>query len=372
MKANRGRSCSTKNTKVPQGQLTLLQCGFLKLLEKGTETFEDVTGASDDESVDDKSVVQTSKGSSEIGCLPKPQEHCSVSGHQITSLLPLGKEKDFGKKYEDQCVSDEAVVVMESEDSSAENDIIFPSQFPANQKSVKRCKEVTECLAIEKSSPHAHLQKHSTSEWSVTLPRSVSPFSTMKSFEHIQKNTFWREGSDMSDESDDIEILPQSGPRKQNATSLVKQKRFHNKEISNCSRSVLPAESQNIEEFSSPEDSVPVRKAETPKQRLKSDRRRIHFESKFPSSLKCGSLTLRKRSNSNMHQNSPSMQRLASQAEKMGSLDQLLGNYKYITKYCSKKNSTQKLNVIGSETCNFLDLVDFLFFLCETSASQRS
>ncbi|XP_066472246.1 DNA excision repair protein ERCC-6-like 2 isoform X2 [Tiliqua scincoides] len=349
VKAKRSRSCSTKNTKVPQGQLTLQQCGFLKLLEKGTETSEDGIGASDDENVHVRSVAQTSKASSEMGCFPKTQDHYSISGHQITSVSPIEEEKDFGNKYKDPCISDEAGVVMESEDSSTENDIIFPSQFPANQKSVKSCKGVTvnlKCLATEKTPARMHLQKHLTSEW---IPRSVSPFSKIQSFEDIQKISSEKEGSDISDESDDIEISPQSRSRKQNATSMVKQKQFHNK---NCSRAVLcgsnlntregNAESQNIEEFSSPEDSMLARKVDTYKERLKNDRRRIHFESKFPNSLKHGSVTLRKRSNSNMHQNSPSMQRLASQAEKVGSLDQLLDGVAEVSYVHSNQN------VVGS------------------------
>ncbi|XP_053152672.1 DNA excision repair protein ERCC-6-like 2 isoform X2 [Hemicordylus capensis] len=368
VKMRRNRSCNTKNTGVPSGQLTLLQCGFSKLLEKGTKIIEKGIDASDHESVEGKSVEQRAKGSSKSGCFPKTQDQCSNSAQSSVSPVRTAKqelnskiandddpvspdteeEMDNENEYKDLYVSSQVEVVMETEDSSTESDdIIFPSQVHTDQESVKSYKSVTinlECLDAEKSTAFKPLQKYFTSEQS---SRTVSPFSKIKSFDDIQKFTARKEAGDISDESDDIEVSPQFRSGKQKAVNKVKHKIFHSREISNSSRTFLHGSNsktgENIEEFSSPEDISSVRKEDhKQRQRFQNDRNKITFEPKLPRHSKWASVTLRKRSNSTEYQNSSSTQTFASQGEKVGSLDRLLDGVAEVSYVHSNQN------VVGS------------------------
>ncbi|XP_061482406.1 DNA excision repair protein ERCC-6-like 2 isoform X3 [Rhineura floridana] len=359
VKAEQNQSCNTNSTRVLQGQLTLLQCGFPKLLEKNIKTAEDdnCIGTSSDETVDGKSMGQRSKKSSQSYCSLKTKDHSSGAGHQITLLSPIKvakqelcgettkcdylvslhaeEEKDTENKYKDTPILNEVGVVMETEGSSTESDdTIFSSQVPTDWESVKSCKGATtncDYLDTDKSPMLTPLQKHLTSKQNC---RIVSSYSKIKPFENIQNITSVKDASDISDESDDIEI---SKSGKQEFTSTVKQKQFHNKELENSSaRSALHrsnpsvwernSDSQNIEEFSSPEDSLTMVNVDVNKQkkRLKSDRCRIKFESKLPRYSKHPSVTLRQQNNSNRHHTSFSKQTFESQGQKVGSLDRLL------------------------------------------------
>ncbi|XP_062985493.1 DNA excision repair protein ERCC-6-like 2 [Elgaria multicarinata webbii] len=370
VKAERNRSCKAKNTKVLQGQLTLMQCGFPKLLEKRTKTAEDdiCIGTSSDESVS-KSVGQTSKRSSQSCNSLQTEDRCRVSEHPRTSVSPFRiekqeahgtiancdypasphyeEEKDIGNKYKDKHFSNQIGVVMETEESSTESDdIIFSSQAPTDREYVKSYKETTmnhDYLGTERRPMLSPLQNHLTSEKSY---RSVSPFSKIKPFANTKNITAVKEASDISDESDDI---PTSG--KKEFTSTVKQKRLYNKKLDNTSRIVQHrrhsslkesnVDSQNIEEFSSPEDNFSIRKVDVNKQKqmLKSDRRRIQFVSKSLRSANHPSRSLRKRSR---YQSSFNKQTFASQGQKVGSLDRLLDDVAEVSYIHSNQN------VVGS------------------------
>uniref|UniRef100_A0A8D2KWJ3 ERCC excision repair 6 like 2 n=1 Tax=Varanus komodoensis TaxID=61221 RepID=A0A8D2KWJ3_VARKO len=251
----KAESRTSKNAKILQGQLTLMQCGFPKLLENRIKKAENgkCMGTHGDENADGVSVGETSKGSSQSNIR----------------------------------ILDQVEVVMETEESSTESDdIIFPSQFPTDQKHAKRYQGTIinlECLDREKNHMLPSQKNHLTSVHSYL---NVSPLSKIKSSANIKNSTIIKEAVDISDESDDFEIF-KSG--KQEVTGTVKEKQLYKKEhkssrmIQHNRHSGLGkqnADYQNIEEFSSPEDSFSVRKTVNKQnQKLKKDR--IHFDPKL-------------------------------------------------------------------------------------------
>lgn len=383
LKAEQSRTLHTKNTTVPPGQLTLLQYGFSQLLERRTKTAdnENSSSSSDDDSDYGKLLGEGSKGSFKGGCSLKTKEHCSISGHQRPSVSPKitkqklcaevvnydhpissdsEEEKDIGSKIQDVPISNQVGVVMETEESSQDSeDIIFPSQVPSDQETVKNCKSImlnVKHLDADKSPGATPLQKRLTSEQRC---REMSSSCKIKPFGNLPKTTSSvKEASDVSDESDDIEmpVQPKSGRLK--ATSTAKQKHIHTKEYDRFSSTVMcgnkpsmggnHASSQNTVEFSSPEDGLPVRKVDAKNQRclLKSEKCRSHIESRMPRNSRYPSITMRKRSHSKMYQTPYGHQTLASQGGKVGSLDRLLGNYKYAPQqYCFRQFSSQKITL---------------------------
>ncbi|EMP39330.1 Putative DNA repair and recombination protein RAD26-like protein [Chelonia mydas] len=304
-RTKRSRFCSANDMLVSQKQLTLMQCGFLKLLERETKATEvtDSNGASDHESSDARSVGQ--RANVDVKCigLQKSRSHNSVLRCRRTTESPnrsekqdircaivapdwpvsseSEEEKDIENKNIDQCISKEIGIVMETEGSSEESDdVIFPSQIPTHQetapaKSVKRDKAVSEKLegsGTEKTTKRT--PKGDTLACKQSLFHNTgSVFTKTKTWKNAQKSTTYVRGtSDISDESDDLEIPLWSKSRNQKAfTALrLKQKCDRNKKFCNSSRTVLQAnkpnngeketDSQNIGEFSSSEDGLPVKK----------------------------------------------------------------------------------------------------------------
>ncbi|XP_078242302.1 DNA excision repair protein ERCC-6-like 2 isoform X2 [Pogona vitticeps] len=365
-KTERSRLCNARSTKVLQGQLTLLQCGFPKLLEKRPKTAEhgDCISSSSDESVGGKSVGRSSKGSCSSGRSLKTESYGCTSGHPKTSdssvrmaklevhrktanwdspvSLSTEEEKSAGNQHESMCISKQVDVAVEPEDSSTENeDIVFPSQVPVCQEIAKSYKNTAADHDTEKSPMRT---SHLTSEED---RRSISPYSKIKPFENMSKIRTVNEASDVSDESDDIEMF-KSG--KQEFTNTMKQEQFQNKQLNNPSGMVSHrsrsgnADSQSIEEFSSPEDSFSIKKTDVNKQKrkLKSTRCRIQFKSELPRYSNNPSVTLRKQDNSNSCQLSFSKQTFASQGQNVGSLDRLLGDVAEVSYVHSNQN------VVGS------------------------
>ncbi|KAJ7335597.1 hypothetical protein JRQ81_013538 [Phrynocephalus forsythii] len=162
MKAERSRSSNARSTKVLQGQLTLLQCGFPKFIEKRPET-ADHAGPSIDENVGGQSVGQRSKGSSLSGSSLKPELYSRNSGHRKMSAssgrmaelkahrkttgcdssvsLCTEEEKRAGDQHESTCISNQVGIAVETKDSSTENeDVVFPSQVSVGEETVKSYK----------------------------------------------------------------------------------------------------------------------------------------------------------------------------------------------------------------------------------------
>ncbi|XP_043370239.1 DNA excision repair protein ERCC-6-like 2 isoform X3 [Dermochelys coriacea] len=388
-RTKRSRFCSANDMLVSQKQLTLMQCGFLKLLERETKATEviDSNGASDHESSDARSVGQ--RANVDVKCigLEKSRSHNSIFRHRRTTESPnrsekqdmhcaivapdwpvsseSEEEKDIENKNKDQCISKEIGVVMETEGSSEESDnVIFPSQIPTHQetaptKNVKRDKAVSEKLEgsdTEKTTERT--PKGDTLACKQSLFHNTgSVFTKTKSWKNAQKSTTYVRGtSDISDESDDLEIPLWSKSRNQKAfTALrLKQKCDRNKKFCNSSRTVLQAnkpnngeketDSQNICEFSSSEDGLPVKKIHLSKQnhRHKKQRCRIQFDPKSPCHVRGASVTVSTPSHSHVHKTSISKRACVNQEENVGSMDNFLDGVQEVAFIHSNQN------VVGS------------------------
>ncbi|XP_070598892.1 DNA excision repair protein ERCC-6-like 2 [Erythrolamprus reginae] len=347
------RNYKAKHDKVAEGQLSLRQCGFSKLLEKKTRTAEDggCIGRSVDENADHRIVREQSKGKAQNDGSVKIEGR-NISGCKKTLLSKMSTERQekpgeianraypvlsSSEEEKDQCKnmynSNKDGTVMNIDDSSSENDIIFPSQFPDGQESIRRFQETDKSCDAEKIRLLTPLQKHLTSEESCT---NALPLSKIKPFENIQKRTARNEVSDVSDESEDIEM---SISGKQKSTSTMKQKLFQNKERNKSSRTVVHrsnqsrkqsnADSQIIEEYSSEEEHFPVIKrviTSKTKLTLKGNRSGIQMMPRFSPYLNYPSKTLRTHSNSSRCQSSVSKEPPSGQEQKLGSLDGLLDN----------------------------------------------
>uniref|UniRef100_A0A803SZU1 ERCC excision repair 6 like 2 n=1 Tax=Anolis carolinensis TaxID=28377 RepID=A0A803SZU1_ANOCA len=314
VKGERNRLSNAKNTKTLQGQLTLMQCGFPKLLEKRSQTAEE--DSSSDENVDGQFMKKSSKCISLSSSSLKSEGHCNISQYQTTTPPPyrmtkqeecienvycdppapshVKDENPVEKNDKDRYISNQVGIVQETEASSSENEDVVKSYKGTN---VKR-----ECLHTEKT-------------------------------------------SDISDESDDIE-MPKTRVHKFNTS--VKKSRFHNKKHNNPSRITLyssklsteqsSAESQNIEEFSSSEDNSVFGKADVNKQKLKGDKCQIQFKSGLSKYSHHPSVLLRKRSNSDRLQTPLSKEATPNQRRGEGSLDKLLDDVAEVSYIHSNQN----------------------------------
>uniref|UniRef100_A0A8C3RYW6 ERCC excision repair 6 like 2 n=1 Tax=Chelydra serpentina TaxID=8475 RepID=A0A8C3RYW6_CHESE len=387
-KTKTSRFCNANDMLVSQKQLTLMQCGFLKLLERETKATEvvDSNGASDHENSDALSVGQ--RANVDVKCigLQKSRSHNSILRYRRTTESqnrtekqdmrcvivapdwPVSsdseEEKDIGNKNKDQCISKEIGVVMETEGSSEESDVIFPSQVPTHQetfpaKNVKRDEAVSEKL---EESDTEKTTKCTPKGDALACKQSLSHntgsvFTKTKSWKNAQKTTTYVRGtSDISDESDDLEIPLWSKSRNQKAfTSLrLKQKCNRNKEFCNSSKTVLQAnkpnngeketDSQKIGEFSSSEDDSPVKKIHLSKQshRHKKQRCRIQFDPKSPCRVRGASVTVLTPSHSHVHKTSVSKRACVNQEENVGSMDNFLDGVQEVAYIHSNQN------VVGS------------------------
>ncbi|ETE72546.1 putative DNA repair and recombination protein RAD26-like protein, partial [Ophiophagus hannah] len=355
IQAIRKRNYKAKHDKVAEGQLSLQQCGFSKLLKKKIKTAEDggCIGMSIDDNAHHRFMREKSRGKAQndgsvkiegrniSGCKKtllatmstERQEKYGEIANRASPVLPCSEEEK--DQLKNMHKSNKDGIVMDIEDNSSENDIIFPSQFPNGQESIKVFQETDrncDVLAAEKMHLLTPLQKHLTSD---ECDVNVLPFSKIKPFENIQKITARNEVSDVSDESEDIEM---SISGKQKLTSTIKQKRFQNKERNKSSKTVVHrcspsrkesnAYSQIIEEYSSEEEHFPVKKvnASTKKLMLKGNRNGIEMMSKFSPYLNYPSMTLRTHSNSSRWQSSLSKESPSGQGQKTGSLDGLFDN----------------------------------------------
>ncbi|XP_068522066.1 DNA excision repair protein ERCC-6-like 2 isoform X4 [Anas acuta] len=313
MKRNdRKRPCSANNLTVTKGQLSLMQCGFSKLLQSEIETTKKNDNDNSYHSSSDGQTTRTNVNSKCTG-VQKHQSHVRVLEHSKAAQSPNGTDKqemcsadwlvlsnseeEEDGEDEDHCISKQNDVVMETESSSEENDnIIFPTQVSACHQAV-----LTKRAEIHRSPSENPLE--SAKDRSIFkrdcrqlgFCSTESNVSKIRSYEDVKNSARDLKGaSDVSDESDDIEIPCNSESEKLRTSSFPrwKQRHAHSNELGNFSKSQLQAkpsrkekesESQNIDEFSSSEDNLPVEKIHARKQsyKCKSQRRTVRFGSKI-------------------------------------------------------------------------------------------
>ncbi|KYO20697.1 DNA excision repair protein ERCC-6-like 2 [Alligator mississippiensis] len=184
-----------------------------------------------------------------------------------------------------------------------------------------------------------------------------SAFRKTNSLKHAQETTTDIQGtSDISDESDDIEMFLQSKPRNLRDVSSFKWKKKCNlnKGFGNSSKTMLQvkttgklekeSDSQTIDEFSSSEDNLPVERAHftTQSYRRKTRRYRIPFESKSSCQIKSASVTPVKPSHFHSSKTAICKEASARQEEQGGSLDRYFDGVQEVAYIHSNQN------VVGS------------------------
>ncbi|KAK4816856.1 hypothetical protein QYF61_023978 [Mycteria americana] len=373
-KCDRRKPCNANSLMVTKGHLSLMQCGFSKLLQREIETTKEEYNSHRSNS--DDQTVRTNVNSKHSD-FQKCQSHVHVLEHGKAAQSPDGTDKQYmcstdwlvlsgseeegDSEGEDQCISKQSDVVIETEWSSEENDdIIFPTQVPAYQQPVltkkveiyRSAPENSEELAKEKDGlvfkgDSRQLGFHSTE----------SNFSKVMSFKDIKNSTRdLKGGSDISDESDDIEISHNSESRKLRTFSFPKWKdrHTHNNGLGSFSKSPLQSkkhnrkekesDSQNIDEFSSSEDNLPVEKIPARKQscKCKRQRGRVQFGSKMLHPIQDTSGAQMKSSNYAVRRTSARKTEFEHQEQKMESMDRYLDGVQEVAYIHSNQN------VVGS------------------------
>ncbi|OXB80108.1 UNVERIFIED_CONTAM: hypothetical protein H355_006940 [Colinus virginianus] len=312
-KSKRMKPCNANNLMLAKGQLSLMQCGFFNLLQREIETTKKGGDKDSHCSGSDSQTVRTDINS-KCNDVQKCESYTRILEHREAAQSPSGTDKqdvhtadclalsdseeEVDRENEDLCISQQSDVVMETESSSEENcDVIFPTQFPSSPQAVH-----TKKIGIQRSA--SENSEESLKEEDEFVPKeeyrqsgfhgTESNFSKVMSFVNMEssRKRDLKGASDISDESDDIEVPCNSESGKLRTLNFTKgeQRQTHSNALGKFSKSLLQkkkpsrkvkeSDSQNIDEFSSSEDNLPVEKIHTREQRYKTQRCRVQFRSK--------------------------------------------------------------------------------------------
>ncbi|XP_027564377.1 DNA excision repair protein ERCC-6-like 2 [Neopelma chrysocephalum] len=261
-----------------------------------------------------------------------------------------GSEEEGDGENEDQGISKQPETVSETESSSEEgDDVIFPTQVqPVPTKKVEIHRSASgNCQELAKEKAGFVFQG---------ARRQFGFHSTESSFEDVEDDTGLKGASDISDESDDIELSHDSKSREPGSFSFSKRKErcALNHEPDNDSKSLLQAkkpsrkekesDSQNIDEFSSSEDDFPSEKTEARKQshKCKRQRGRVQFGSKTLRPVQESSVAQMESGSYAVHRNSARKTEFEHQEQKMESMDRYLDGVQEVAYIHSNQN------VVGS------------------------
>ncbi|XP_039237618.1 DNA excision repair protein ERCC-6-like 2 isoform X2 [Pipra filicauda] len=365
-KCDRRKPCNANNLMVAKGQLSLMQCGFSKLLQReieatseGDDNYNSHKWPSDDQAVRKNINSKHSdfqKCQSSVPVLEHGKAVLAADGtdkkdmHGTDWLDFSGSEEEGDRENEDQGLSKQPDTVLETGSSSEEgDDVIFPTQVqaaPTKKVEIHRttsgnCKE----LAKEKA---GFVFKGAS--------RQFGFHSVELSFEDIKDDPGLKGASDISDESDDIELSQDSKSRELESFSFPKHKErcALKHELGNVSESLLQAkkpsrkekesDSQNIDEFSSSEDDFPAEKTEARKQsrKCKRQRGRVQFGSKTLHPIQDTSVAQMESGSYAVHRTSARKTEFEHQEQKMESMDRYLDGVQEVAYIHSNQN------VVGS------------------------
>lgn len=352
----KNKASDSSRASVSPGQFSLLQCGFSKLFETKCETVEDGDEniASDNESSDEQPTCFSTEAKN-AGC-QKSQDSLGTLKHQKLAnvLNPNGKcvfeksekilkenipsESDDEKNFKNTVDHHHILQnVTESEDS----DIIFPTQYTTQRFLKKNIRFKPPVDGSEDSESENPVNIKNNGDDTKTNVRGNGLISKQLNLEieTLKSNTKRKGGSDISDESDDIEVFCKSRVRKQRATSSLrfKRKKENKRELYTFPKTMKKANqqcatdedcnSQTIDDFSSSDDNLSVGHISFSKQnhRPKTIKDKISVSSK---------LTNHKR-NSTFIPRKPmkfSNESVVNQNRICESMDKFLGNCKSILK----------------------------------------
>uniref|UniRef100_A0A8C3L7G0 ERCC excision repair 6 like 2 n=1 Tax=Chrysolophus pictus TaxID=9089 RepID=A0A8C3L7G0_CHRPC len=379
-KTNRKKPCSANNLMIAKRQLSLVQCGFSNLLQRETEATKRSGNTDSHHSGSDGQAIRTCVNS-KCDDVQKRESYVHILEHRKTAQLPNGTDKqdmhranclvlsdseeEVDRENEDLCISRQSDVVMETESSSEENcDIIFPTQFPASHQAIHTKKieiQTTESENCEESlrKKNEFVLKEEGRQF--VFHSTKSNFSEIVPFKNMKNNARGLKGaSDISDESDDIEIPCHSESGKLRTFSFMKGKQRHTQSnaLGRLSKS-LPQrmktlrrrkergnDSQNIDEYSSFEDNLHVEKIHTQEKsyKCKSQRCRVQVRSKMLHPVQDGmrSVAQMKSDNYAVHRSSTHRAQFDHQNQNVESMDRYLDGVQEVAYMHSNQN------VVGS------------------------
>ncbi|XP_007539936.3 DNA excision repair protein ERCC-6-like 2 [Erinaceus europaeus] len=347
-KTAKNKAYDSRKASGSPGQLTLHQCGFSKFFETKCIAVKDGDGnsASDDGSSEEQPIakdVDCQKILDSLGSL----EHQKLTEKGVfdkSEILEqnISSESDGEKNFKNTADHHSTLQnITESDDS----DIIFPTQY-TTQKVTKLKPHVDESNGSEAENP----VKIRNDDYRRTRipddrliskpvnPENMTLKSTMK-----RKDT-----SDISDESDDIEISCKSRVKKRGTSSLRFRKEKENKRkmcnfmktMKKTNQSFVSEEDSNsqvIDDFSSSDDDLSVSHVgfSKPVHSPKTIKEKIDFSSKLPSHKRNSTFLPRKVMKC-------SNERAVSQEQMYESMDKLLGGVQEVAYIHSNQN------VIGS------------------------
>ncbi|KAM9093956.1 DNA excision repair protein ERCC-6-like 2 isoform X1 [Sarcophilus harrisii] len=307
------------NTAISLGQLTLLQCGFSRFFEGKAGLFEesDENVDSNDESSDDQSLHYLEEGKdNRVSNCQKSQSQGNILLHQKTTSNLKHKDKfkcqrrtetlklsvssdsenkrDLKNKDEQSCPSSKTT---EAEDSSDASDIIFPTQFRTERLFFPKNDEQVFDVSENSKTENPFKRTTSVDHWSGSKKSDFNVnYSAVNKINHpeniVQKFLKERKSvSDISDESDDIEISSESRIKKRIISSVKFKPKKGNKmslhdklETSQLYSANLDGDSQNINDFSSSDDDSAASKITFSKKshRQKNKKCRLSFTTESP------------------------------------------------------------------------------------------
>ncbi|XP_007497994.3 DNA excision repair protein ERCC-6-like 2 isoform X1 [Monodelphis domestica] len=314
-KTAKNKISDKNNTAISPGQLTLLQCGFSKFFEGKSDLLEDCDGNvdSNDESSDDQSLCHLAEPADNrmVDYQKSQSPHNTLLHQKITNNLnqkekfkyqrrpetlkynvssDSDSEKDLKNKEEQHFTSPKTT---ETEDSSDDSDIIFPTQLVTQKLLSSKNYEQVFVVSEDSKAESPFKMTTSVDHYSSSKKSGFSVnYSTYKKIDHPQKSIKETKNvSDISDESDDIDISSESRIRKK-TTSSIKFKpkkgskmKLHDKlEVYQLHSSDLESDSHSINDFSSSGDESTVSKITFSKQshRQNSKKCKLSFSTESP------------------------------------------------------------------------------------------
>ncbi|XP_049628266.1 DNA excision repair protein ERCC-6-like 2 [Suncus etruscus] len=280
----------------PPGQPTLLQCGFSKLFEVQCKTVKDNGGnnVSLDESSDEQSItsdINCQENPDSLGTLKhqnfgavlSPPEKCILLKNEKILEQNASFESDGKKKFKNTADLQDAI-------ESDESDVIFPTQYtigklPTNNQKLKPLMDSSEDSETENS-----VKIRNSGDDRNTNVRGNGLISMQLNPENMPLKPLLKRKStsDISDESDDIEISPKSRVRKQRSTRALKFKRNQENKRELKVKKTNPectsecCSSQDIDDYQSSDDSsASYINFSEQSQRPKTVKERMSFSSKL-------------------------------------------------------------------------------------------
>lgn len=317
VKTAKNKASDSNKTSGSPGQLTLLQCGFSKLFETKYKAVEDSDGdtASDDESSDEQPTCLSTEAK-DAGC-QKSQGSLGISKpRRLASPLNPSEKCILGKseKILEQNVSSESDdekicknpadrhCILQNISDSEDSDVILPTQYTPQEFPKKNIRFKLPVHGSEDSETENPVKVKNNGDDRRTSVRGNGLISKHSNPENPALNSITKRkgSSDISDESDDIELASTSKVRKQRATSSLrfKRKKEDKRELYTFPKTLRKTNrlcaadqecnSQAIDEFSSSDDDLSVGHVSLSKQnhRLKTVEDKISFSSKLTSHKK--------------------------------------------------------------------------------------